>query len=185
MDHFGYCLDHVLRMEGGFTNHPKDRGGPTKFGITKVTLGRFRSAIVTDKDVFDLTKEEASRIYRKLYWEVAGVYQIQMRRLALILFDQAVNSGPITAIRVLQIVLNRFFSPEKPLKVDGLLGPKTLEAVSASPKNLLCRRLMQEFQIRYVQICKSDITQLAFLEGWIRRTFAYQDLPPISKELGN
>ena len=27
-------IDDILRREGGYVNHPADKGGPTKYGIT-------------------------------------------------------------------------------------------------------------------------------------------------------
>ena len=28
-------IDELIEREGGYVNHPADRGGPTKFGITE------------------------------------------------------------------------------------------------------------------------------------------------------
>jgi lysozyme family protein len=39
---FDVCLDHVLRQEGGYADHPADPGGATKMGINRKTLARWR-----------------------------------------------------------------------------------------------------------------------------------------------
>lgn len=31
-------IDAIIRREGGYVNHPADRGGPTRYGITMATL---------------------------------------------------------------------------------------------------------------------------------------------------
>ena len=56
------CLDHVLRWEGGFVDHPKDPGGATNLGITRTTLQRHRGRHVTAKDVRALQLSEAAEI---------------------------------------------------------------------------------------------------------------------------
>ena len=37
------CLinDVIERFEGGYTNHPADRGGPTNMGITRAALSEY------------------------------------------------------------------------------------------------------------------------------------------------
>jgi len=32
----------LIEREGGFSNHPADKGGPTKYGITQQTLSEWR-----------------------------------------------------------------------------------------------------------------------------------------------
>ena len=57
--------DRVIRLvfghEGGYSNHPEDPGGPTKFGITAKTLGSYRrlGRDATPEEVRGLTLAEA------------------------------------------------------------------------------------------------------------------------------
>ena len=37
---FEKAVSFTLRMEGGYVNHPADRGGETNFGVTKPALCR-------------------------------------------------------------------------------------------------------------------------------------------------
>jgi lysozyme family protein len=57
-------LAAILRREGGFVNHPADRGGPTHYGITQATLQAWRGRAVSEEDVRALSVEEAKAIYR-------------------------------------------------------------------------------------------------------------------------
>ncbi len=65
-------ISDILRREGDrYTNHPADRGGPTKYGITLLTLAAYRDAMnaggehpsATAADVERLTEVEARAIY--------------------------------------------------------------------------------------------------------------------------
>src|SRR3546814_3554487 len=56
-------LDRLLAKEGGFVDHPADRGGPTNWGIT--------SAVARGEgfmgDMADLPQSLARSIYRRRY----------------------------------------------------------------------------------------------------------------------
>lgn len=170
-----FCLDHIFRAEGGFVDHPSDRGGPTNFGITLGTLIASRQgAQVVPSDIKNLTRQEAAKIYEARYWNTMRLDEVRSWRLAVVLFDFGVNSGPATAIKLLQTVLNDRF--QEKLDLDGVIGPKTEVAIATANETRLVRHLIRAIQQRYVSICVNNPTQLAFLKGWLNRTYALQDL---------
>ncbi len=97
---FPAALQHILKHEGGYVNHPLDPGGATNMGITKATLQRYRGGKVTVADVKALSLEEAAAIYRRYYWEPAACDRLPAG-LDLAVFDAAVNQGVTRAARLL------------------------------------------------------------------------------------
>ncbi|CUH44803.1 glycosyl hydrolase 108 family protein [Ruegeria atlantica] len=67
-NYFEACLEHELKWEGGYVDHPKDPGGATNHGITCKTLASFRVKQVSKAEVKALTKKEAGRTCRLCYW---------------------------------------------------------------------------------------------------------------------
>lgn len=123
------ALRLIFGHEGGYANAPTDKGGPTKYGITHTTLARHRGvASVTAAQVKALTLAEAEEIYRKSYWGQSGGDVLPVG-LDFAAFDFGVNSGPGTAVKVLQRVIG--------VSADGKIGPKTLAAVSAYPGGIV------------------------------------------------
>lgn len=121
---FEPALTCVLRHEGGYSDHPNDPGGATMMGITQKTLSDWRGQGVTKAEVRALARPEVAAIYRARYWNAVRADDLPAG-LDLAVFDFAVNSGPLRAIRMLQRVLD--------VTVDGLLGPATLAAAHARP----------------------------------------------------
>jgi lysozyme family protein len=97
---FSDALQHVLKFEGGYVNHPLDPGGATNLGITRRTLERHRGAKVTTAEVKALTIEEAAAIYRRFYWQPTHCDRLPPG-LDLAMFDAAVNQGCGRAARFL------------------------------------------------------------------------------------
>ena len=60
-------IETILQREGGYVDHPADKGGPTNFGITQATLANYREHAVTATDVHSLTRTEAAAIYEAIY----------------------------------------------------------------------------------------------------------------------
>ena len=113
-------IDGVLEREGGFIDHPADKGGPTCFGITEAVARAHGYAGAMKQ----LPRDTARSIYRRLYWlrprfdEVAS----HSTRVASELFDTGVNMGPAVAVTFLQralTALNRSGKDYADLTPDG------------------------------------------------------------------
>jgi lysozyme family protein len=57
-------VDALIEREGGYVNHPADKGGPTSFGITEAVA----RAHGYRGPMRQLPRDEAAAIYRRLYW---------------------------------------------------------------------------------------------------------------------
>ncbi len=56
-------IQAVMRKEGGFVDHPADRGGATNLGITQATLSVYLGRKATLTDITTLKPEVAREIY--------------------------------------------------------------------------------------------------------------------------
>ena len=65
----------VVAREGGYVDHPADRGGPTRFGITEAVAraGGYAEAIR------QLPRSVAEDIYRTRYWKGPGIDRVARR----------------------------------------------------------------------------------------------------------
>jgi lysozyme family protein len=129
----------ILDYEGGYVNDPNDPGGETKYGICKASY--------PSEDIRNLTLERAQEIYKRDYWDRAMCDQLP-EKLAIEVFDCAVNQGVVIAIRLLQVTLHQ--------EVDGVLGPKTLGAAQRAGDIGAWLYLLQRAK-RYMQTKKVEI----------------------------
>ena len=163
-ERFARCLDHVLSLEGGYADHPKDPGGATNLGITRKTLARWRKVSpwwkLPKAEVRALSKPEAARIYDASYWQ--RVHGADMPGgLDLALFDYAVNSGPARAIKALQGSLK--------VKADGWIGPLTLDALKARIAAAGVTGLIVGLCDGRLSFLQRLATFAVFGKGWSRR----------------
>ena len=120
---FARSLASVLRHEGGYSNHPEDKGGPTNLGITLATFRKWVKKDGTVADLKSMTREQAAKCYRAVYWN--GIKGDDLPGgIDYAVFDFAVNSGPTRAAKALQAVLG--------VEQDGAIGPVTLAAARAA-----------------------------------------------------
>lgn len=156
-------LNDLVRREGGFIDHPADKGGATKFGITGQTLGAFRELgrLASNDEVASLSRAEAQHILYSQYVVAPGFTQVQHASLRALLIDSAVHSGVGTAVKWLQESLG--------VKVDGLLGPVTRAALDQSDVALIYRRLLA-LRLEFLgRLITEDPKQAVFAAGWMKR----------------
>jgi lysozyme family protein len=111
------CLTEILEREGWptYTEHPDDRGGPTKGGITLSTLRSWRSQPkLGEKSLKSLTHIEALAILHSRYVSCNGIDKLQNNPLKYQVIDNAVLSGPFLAIKDLQKSIQ--------VEEDGIIG---------------------------------------------------------------
>lgn len=148
---FDQAFSELMKHEGGLVDHPDDPGGLTKYGISKRAYPTL--------DIANLTLEHAAQIYRHDYWGPAGCDAVP-EALRMDLFDMAVNSGVRAAVRCLQRAAGE--------TADGVLGPKTLQAIQTIPSS----RLIARFNAERLEFMTSLPTWASFSKGWARRIAA-------------
>lgn len=161
MHKFESAIDHTLQFEGGYVNHPNDPGGQTKFGIS--------SRSYPNVDIAKLTKEEAVQIYRRDFWERYGYDAIHYAPLAAKVFDFCVVAGSQASHKALQRAL---LAMGKSVKLDGIIGARTLAAVNSVRGALLLVAYKVEMAYHFKLLMVARPKARVFEKGWMRRAYA-------------
>jgi lysozyme family protein len=168
-------IEEVIEREGGYVNHPADRGGATNWGITEAVarrqgyMGEMRA----------LPRSDAAAIYRRLYWHKPQFDAIAKRapKLAAEMFDTGINMGTGTAAGFLQRALNALNREARDypdLKVDRSVGPATIAALDAflkkrgkAAESVLLKAVEALQGAHYLNIAEARPSQEAFVYGWL------------------
>ena len=113
----------------------------------------------------DFKKSDAEKIYEKVYYRGNHIDKITDDRVALSIFDWAVNSGG-KGIKKAQIVANKFGAN---LIIDGIIGKKTLEAINAIDPVAFLKEYHEMQRTFYKNLAARDSSQEVFLKGWLNR----------------
>lgn len=167
---FDRAISFTLKWEGGYTNHPLDKGGATNRGITQSTLNAaFNTGLVKHNIIDALSREEAVAIYKKTYWDRYGWGSFSAP-LDMILFDITVNHGIGNTAKIAQ---RACVSLGQIVAMDGKWGPQTRRALLSleSRDSLALSRMLIIKRLNfYESIVKSRPSQKVFLKGWLRRS---------------
>jgi len=163
---FESCLTLLLAHEGGYTNHPRDPGGPTNFGITIEDYRRYVKVNATAVDVRRMRLEEAKIIYREKYWDAQRCDELPPG-VNYAVFDYGVNSGIRRSGKVLRRALR--LPDDSSTVTDAVVAA----ARAVDPKTLIVA--ICDERLRFLQSLK---TWPVFGTGWGRRVAEVKSAAP-------
>ncbi len=156
----------ILSWEGGFVDHPNDRGGATNMGVTLQTWRRcgYDKSGDGEVGVEDLkllsAQEVVDVVLKPHYWDRCCADDICDQSIANIIVDWVWASG-VWGIKHTQGVLG--------VERDGVIGRRTLSAINGSEPRELFARLWSRRESHLRSIVDKDASQGVFLRGWLRR----------------
>lgn len=157
---FEQAFERLIGHEAGYTNLRSDPGSWTGGIVGKGQLKGTKYGIAANTyphiDIKNLTLAEAKEIYRRDWWEKLGAEQLHSA-IVFQLWDFAVNAGKSRAIKELQQVAG--------VPADGVIGPKTINAVNTMDLNDVLLTLTAERLKFYTDLS----TFKTFGKGWVRR----------------
>ena len=166
-------INSIIRAEGGYVNHPNDHGGPTKYGITIGTLGKWRARVCTEEDVRQLQQNEAYEIYYADYYQRSNIDNMPVEYQPFIL-DCVINHGIKGGVKLLQ---RELLEQGNPLLVDGICGQRTLECTwsifNKRGLNFLNDMILRRKKL-YRLIARNNPNQAVFLTGWLVRAESFR-----------
>ena len=169
-------IEHTIGVEGEYSDHPSDRGGPTRWGITERVAREFGYT----GDMRELPRDSAFTIYKKQYYYAPGFDKIALMSqvIAEELFDSGVNFGPTPPIIWLQRwlnVMNRKANDYPDFEIDGVIGLKTIGALRAylnrrgsEGEMILLTALNCSQAHRYLELAEGREANEDFIYGWLR-----------------
>ena len=182
-DNFSIAHTFTALWEGGESDHPADRGGFTKFGVSLKFLQELAAESQANRDTLDrmgvilpvtrntirnLTESLAASLFRWQMWDALKLDLIPLRP-AVVLYDAAVNSGPAQSVKLAQRGYNHCVTYGQPLVVDGIMGPATRAAMQMADTDKALTAMLDEREKFFQTIVDNKPSQGVFLRGWLNR----------------
>lgn len=172
----------ILSWEGGFGNHPNDKGGATNKGVTIATWRQvgYDKDGDGDIDVDDLrliTEADAvNRVMKPHFWDRWKADSIKSQSIANIVVDWVWASGKHGITRVQRLL---------GVVADGIVGEKTLAALNARNPRELFEVIKHDREAFIEGIIRNNPSQAVFRKGWLKRlncikygSLALNSIPP-------
>jgi len=149
---FDTAFEKLVGFEGDYSNDKDDPGGATRYGITEQVARENGYS----GSMRELPLDFAKAVYKRKYWDAIQADSLPSA-VRYAVFDSAVNSGVGQATRWLQRALG--------VKDDGVIGPKTLKAITEQQSDGLLRRFLGQ-RLLFLTTLPNWPT---FAKGWARR----------------
>jgi lysozyme family protein len=178
-------IDSIIAEEGGYTDDPTDRGGPTNFGITQRTIDDYKNRIDSsfNQTPAGLSRDEAVQIYDGLIKEYR-LDRIADPNLRAQVIDIMVNSGIDSAGKMLLDVLEHRGYDVRTGPSDNVIGSRT-HAILRDLVNQRADKELTEVNNDLVNrrraflfnLLRNDPSQEGRRDGWLNRADAFRVLP--------
>lgn len=177
MANFNFAHTFSAKYEGGLTNHPKDPGGITNYGVSLRwlrSLGLDLGDIDGDgdidaDDIRALTPAKAAELFKLKFWDAYSLHELPEISAAAH-YDCTMNTGPKQATLLTQRACNAFVgSYGVKLAVDGAFGPKTRAFLKTYSSKQLVIKMIELRECFYRNLCISKPDFKDFERGWLNR----------------
>lgn len=153
MNNYLKIIPFFYQWEGGLSRSKNDSASenpcPTPFegvsgwhtnkGVTYSTwLKHFGSG--NDDRFYEMNANDWGIIFKYGYWNKVKADDVPGQSIAEVLVSWAWGSGPVTAIKQMQRLLNEMGAK---LVQDGVIGPKTMAAIKQHPERVLFDRCIK------------------------------------------
>ena len=169
----------IIRAEGtAFTITRFDKGGATKYGVTKSTwfgwcnhidlrpCDRNKNGKEDDYDIALITLNDAFLIYKKGYWDTWRCDGIENQQIAEMLCDWNINQGLGKNRRYVKIVQQVVGYPV----LDGRVSDKLIQYINKMDVHKFLFEITKKRLSLYDDIIKNNPSQLVFKKSWYNRT---------------
>lgn len=167
-------INNIIRIEGEYVNDPSDSGDETNFGITVAVARNYGYK----GDMRYLPRSLAFEIYSNIYWDSLSLTVVEQisPRIARELADTGVNMGVKRSALFFQRCLNVLNLLQKAyadIKVDGLIGSKTIDALRTLARYrgkegmIVLYKMLNSLQgEKYVSLAEAREKDERFIYGW-------------------
>lgn len=171
----------IIEREGDYVNHPDDRGGATRWGVTE-KVARLNGYT---GNMQEYPRADAEAVYLRQYYRGPNFDRVAdlNQQIAIELTDTGVLMGPATATTFFQRCLNAFNMQGdwyQDVAVDGYLGDEELVALQTY---LLRRRGDEGVKVllaamncmqgaRMIELTESRGRNESFVYGWLKNRVA-------------
>lgn len=179
MSDFESAINYVLRNEGGLVDNSHDNGKVTHHGISLRFLKNLSDEELKRVGIFeepipqtirDLTMEQAKKLYKIHFWDVAPFARILNQEHCNYIFDMAVSMGVNPAIKCVQRACWAVLK-KRDLMDDGILGDKTLDAINKRCGFLVMPAMRSERAGYYRLVVANSQDEKEFIHGWLNRAY--------------
>lgn len=174
MGNFNDAVEFVLKNEGGLSENERDPGGITNFGISLRFIREFSPeklktygifAVVDDKTIRELTKDQAILIYKNEFWAGSKLDEINTQELCNYIFDMFVNHGSSRAIKLSERAICAYYFDKNYASNDSLM----IDILNKLPTFFITVLAAMRAQYFYDLALFKD--QEVFLDGWLTRCY--------------